>query len=391
MPWITHTMMSQRSEFVRIASQAGVNMRELCRRYQISAKTGYKWRRRFAQGGEAALADHSRRPKHSPRLISVAISERVIALRRQYPGWCGRKLRRRLQDLAEPTPAASTCTEILRRAHLLSSPALAVQPLQRFERVAPNELWQMDFKGHFPTQTGVRCHPLTVLDDHSRFNLVLAAAADQTAGTVQGALQAAFSLYGLPEAMLCDNGPPWGCPESVCPYSSLGVWLLRWGVRVLHGRPYHPQTQGKDERFHRTLDHELLSRHTWRDLAHCAEQFPRYRQIYNCERPHDSLAGATPLSRYRPSPRSLPAVLPPLEYPLHTVVRKVRTYGVITWFNRSWYIGRAFAGQSIGLRPSPQTDGLWEVYYGHQRLGYIDLRTPALPKHDLQSIYLPPL
>jgi len=390
MPWITHTMMSQRCEFVRLASQAGVNMRELCRRFRISAKTGYKWRRRFAEGGEAALVDRSRRPKHSPRLTGAARSERVIALHRQYAGWCGRKLRRRLRDLGEPAPAASTCTAILRRAGLLDSPAQAFGPMQRFERIAPNELWQMDYKGHFPTQAGVRCHPLTVLDDHSRFNLVLDAAADQTAGTVQRALQAAFSLYGLPESMLCDNGPPWGCPEPVCPYSSLGVWLLRLGVRVLHGRPYHPQTQGKEERFHRTLDHELLRRHTWRDLAHCAEQFPRYRQVYNCERPHDALGGATPVSRYRPSPRSLPASLPLLEYPRHTLVRQVRTYGVITWHNRTWYIGRAFAGQSIGLRPSPQADGLWAVYYGAQRLGHIDLRTPPRSKHQLQSIYQSP-
>lgn len=383
-------MMTQRCEFVRLASQPGVNRRELCRRFRISPKTGYKWLRRFAQGGEAALFDRSRRPQHSPKLISVTMSERVIALRGDNPGWCGRKLHRRLQDLGEQAPAASTCTEILRRANLLGPGSEAVKPVQRFERAAPNELWQMDFKGHFPTQAGVRCHPLTMLDDHSRFNLVLAAVGDQTAATVQSALHRAFSLYGLPEAMLCDNAPPWGCPEPVCPYSSLGVWLLRWGVSVRHGRPYHPQTQGKEERFHRTLDHELLSRHTWRDLAHCAEHFVRYRQVYNCERPHDALGGATPISRYRPSPRSLPAVLPVIEYPLHTLVRKVRTYGVITWHNRSWYIGRAFGGQSIGLRPSPQTDGLWEVHYGIHHLGHIDLRAPTSPKHQLQSIYQTP-
>ena len=136
MPWITHTMMSQRSEFVHLANQPGVNLRELCRRFKISAKTGYKWRQRFAAGGPAALMDRSRRPHHSPRLISVALGERVIALRRQYPGWCGRKLRRRLQDLGERAPAASTCTQILRRAQLLERPGQPVQPLQRFERAA---------------------------------------------------------------------------------------------------------------------------------------------------------------------------------------------------------------------------------------------------------------
>ena len=390
MPWITPTMMSQRSEFVRLASQAGVNMRQLCRRFQISPKTGYKWRQRYAAGGAAALGDQPRRPKHSPGVSDPAMSARVIALRTQYPSWCGRKLRRRLLDLGERAPAASTCTAILRRAQLLHPGGRPGGPLQRFERAQPNELWQMDFKGHFATQAGPRCHPLTMLDDHSRFNLVLHAAADQTAATVQPALQAAFQLYGLPEAILCDNAPPWGCPDPVCPYSTLGVWLLRLGIRVLHGRPYHPQTQGKEERFHRTLDFELLGRHTWRDLAHCAAAFPPYRQIYNCERPHDALAGATPVSRYRPSPRSLPAALLALEYPLHTLVRTVRACGFITWRGQTWYAGRAFAGQPVGLRPSPQTDGLWVVYFGPHPLGHIDLRTQAQPKHQLQSIYKTP-
>jgi len=162
------------------------------------------------------------------------VSDEVIALRRVQPAWGGRKLRRRLQDLGHVlVPSASTCTAILRRAQWLERAGQPVQPLQRFERAAPNELWQMDYKGHFPTQAGARCHPLTVLEDHSRFNVVLAAEADQTAATVQRALHAAFSLYGLPEAMLCDNGSPWGGPEPVCPYSTLGVWLLRRGGVLL--------------------------------------------------------------------------------------------------------------------------------------------------------------
>ena len=386
--------MSQRLEFVQLAEQAGVNFRQLCRRFRISAKTGYKWRRRYATGGVAALADRSRRPKRSPQTCAGERAAEVVALRQEHPSWGGRKLRRRLQDLQKKAvPAASTCTAILRRAALLATgPQAAPGPCQRFERPQPNDLWQLDFKGHFATQAGPRCHPLTMLDDHSRFNLLLTPLTEQTGAAVEPALRAVFAQYGLPNQLLCDNGPPWGASDPVCPHTSLSVALLRLGVQVIHGRPYHPQTQGKEERFHRTLHADLIARHTWRDLAHCAAEFPRFRQIYNCERPHDSLEGATPVSRYRPSPRSLPATLPAIEYPAGTTVRVLPRNGWLRFRAQTWYVGRAFGGQPIGLRPSAQADGLWEVCFDLHRLGSLDLRLPPQAPSADRSIYssLPP-
>jgi Integrase core domain len=198
-----------------------------------------------------------------------------------------------------------------------------------------------------------------------------------------------FEVYGLPEALLCDNGPPWAGPD--CKHTALTVWLLRVGVRVLHGRPYHPQTQGKLERFHRSLDRELLSQHTWRDLAHCAKKFPRFRELYNCERSHDSLQQAAPVSRYTASPRSLPATLPLIEYPSHYKILGVRSGGFVTFGGQTWLVGRAFAGLPVGLRPTP-ADGHWEVCFCHHRLGCLDLTAPRVPKHQLRSLQpIPPL
>lgn len=391
MPWHPTELMYQRLEFVLLAGQAGVNFRELCRRTGISAKTGYKWCKRHAAEGGAALADRPRRPKHSPGQCAPELAALVVALHRETT-WGGRKLRRRLLDLGHrEVPAASTCTQILRRAGCYDQRERpAPGPCQRFERAAPNQLWQMDYKGHFPMQNGTRCHPLTVLDDHSRFNLLLDPTGDQTGATVRQALTAAFSSYGLPEAILCDNGSPWGASEPACPYTSLTVWLLQLGVRVLHGRPYHPQTQGKEERFHRTLKSELLSQHTWQDLPHCRELFARYRHRYNCERPHDALRGDTPVRHYQPSRRPLPTTLPSPQYCSSVQVHRVRRFGMLTFAGQTWYVGRAFAGLSIGLRPSPQADGQWEVWFAHHRLGLIDLNQPPQPKHKLRSIYQHP-
>jgi transposase InsO family protein len=384
MPWRTETHMSQRLEFVILASQSGIAFSELCRRFAVSRKTGYKWLKRYRAGGAEALQDRSRRPHHRPKQVAQSMAETVIALRHE-TAWGGRKLRRRLQDLGHAqVPAASTCTQILRRADLLKKDG-AQGSTQRFERELPNELWQMDHKGDFATQAGQRCHALTVLDDHSRYNLVLDAAGNQRTATVQAALQAAFERYGLPEAILCDNGGVWGNLADGAGHTPLTVWLLRLGVRVLHGRPYHPQTQGKEERFHRTLERELLSRHTWRDLAHCQAQFLRYRQRYNHERPHDSLNGDTPASRYRPSVRAMPAQLPLPEYS-GMDVRVVRSKGVITFGNQTWSIGEAFSALPIGLRPSPQADGQWEAYFGFFKLGLLDLTSPKSAKHTIRRL-----
>ena len=209
MPWKVNDKMSLRLEFVTLAQHGEANLRQLCRRHGISPTTGYKWLARFKEGGVEALADQSRRPHKSPQQTVESLEAEVVALRREHPAWGGRKLQRRLRDLGKTDlPAPSTITNILHR-HDLIRPEESQQrePWQRFARSAPNQLWQLDFKGHFPLSSG-RCHPLTMLDDHSRFNVLLQACHDEKENTVQAALRRAFESYGLPDAILCDNGSP---------------------------------------------------------------------------------------------------------------------------------------------------------------------------------------
>jgi transposase InsO family protein len=287
--------------------------------------------------------------------------------------WGGRKIRAAMQRTGHAeVPAASTITAILRRHGKLGVRAGEHPgPYQRFEYAAPNELWQMDFKGHFPLPAG-RCHPLTVLDDHSRYAVGLAACGDEQDGTVRGRLVSVFRRYGLPLAMLMDNGSPWGDAGDQ-PHTVFTTWLLRLGVRVIHGRPRHPQTQGKDERFHRTLKAELLQARSFRDLAHCQGAFDSWRHLYNHHRPHDALALAVPADRYRPSPRPFPETLPPIEYGPGDVVRKVDQSGFISFKNRPWPIGKAFRGQPIAVRATSE-DGVFSVHYCTHRIAVIDLR-----------------
>lgn len=362
MPWQEVSTVSLRQEFITLVQYGTVSVSELCRRYGVSRKTGYKWLGRYRREGPAGLPDRSRRPHQYPGRTPAGLEAALVTLRQQHPAWGARKLRRRLQTLSgAPVPACSTVTAILHRHGLIAPEGPGGhQPWVRFEHPAPNSLWQMDFKGPVRTLAG-RCHPLGILDDHSRFNLCLRALPNEQTAEVQAALTATFRRYGLPDTLLADNGSPWGC-DWAHPYTPLTVWLLRLGVGVSHGRPYHPQTQGKEERFHRTLATELLRTQQWRDLAHCQAAFDRWRESYNTERPHDALALAVPASRYQPSLRAFPATLPPIVYPTGMAVRRVQQGGQLSVHGRTLRVPKAFAGYPVGLRPT-ETDGVFTVWF----------------------------
>jgi transposase InsO family protein len=378
MPWKECTAMSEREEFIALSLNKEGSMSLLCRRFGISRKTGYKWLARFKEGSTAALVDRSRRPHNSPTRSSVLLEQKVVELRKKHRGWGGRKIKRRLEDLGEvDVCSAGTMTAILRR-HDLIDPVASRQhrAFTRFEYPFPNDLWQMDFKGHFPLNAGGRCHPLTVLDDHSRYALVLKSCGDERTVTVQQHLIGAFERYGLPQRILCDNGSPWGSSGSSEHFTPLVLWLLRLDVGVIHGRPRHPQTQGKDERFHATLVAEVLRWHSFDDLQASQAVFDPWRETYNTQRPHEALDMNVPAQRYYPSSRSYPTTLPEIIYPKSDLVRKVSGNSGIILHGKRYGIGKAFRGQLIALRPTA-VDGLWEVYYCRHRVGSLDERAGA--------------
>ena len=374
MPWHEVNTMSLRREFVHLASEPGANIAQLTRRFAISRTCGYKWLTRFRAEGEAGLRERSRRPHTSPRQTPPAVEAAVVELRQADPAWGGRKLAVLLAEKGiAPVPAPSTITGILRRHRELDPQVSAEhQRWQRFEHPTPNALWQMDFKGHFPTLTE-RCHPLTVLDDHSRYALVLHACPDERTATVQGALIPAFRRYGLPAAILTDHGSPWG-DDADSPYTRLGVWLLRLGIEVWHGHPYHPQTQGKDERFHGTLQRELLRDRLFVDLADCQRAFDAWRERYNTVRPHESLGQQRPAYRYQLSPRPYPEVLPTIDYAVGALVRRVQLGGHLSFQGRQLHVPKAFVGQPVAVRPL-ERDGWVVVYFSSYPIAEIELTT----------------
>jgi transposase InsO family protein len=350
-----------REELCRLALVEGANRRELCRRFKVQPRILYKWLDRYRQEGAAGLSDRSRRPHRSPARTEPELEAAVLAVRRENPVWGGRKIAASLEREGVSAPSPSTVTQILRRSGI-AMVAPGQKGWKRFEQPAPNVMWQMDFKGDVPFGKG-RLHPLTVVDDHSRYAVVLHAADNERHMVVQNAVEAAFERYGLPQVMLTDNGSPWGDTGERA-LTKLGVWLIEHGVAPWHSAPYHPQSHGKNERFNRTLNAELLAGRTFADLAQAQRAFDAWRHRYNYHRPHDALNMAVPADRYRSSSRRFTLKVEPFEYGPDDIVRRVDNAAWISFGGRRMKASKALVGKHVAIRPT-ERDGVFDLVFRH--------------------------
>lgn len=371
MPWQEVTPMDSKLEFVQLAAKRDLTFSSLCKRFNISRKTGYKLLNRYLTEGESGLLEKPKRPHNIPHKTDRLLEEKILKIRDWKKTWGGRKIRRHLLNEGEgDVPAVSTITDILRRhGYINEEEAIKHHAYIRFVHEAPNDLWQMDFKGHFEFGEG-RCHPLTILDDHSRFSISLKACRGENSLTVKEHLIEAFRRYGLPQRMNMDNGTPWACTKGALRYTALSIWLIRLGINVSYSRIRHPQTNGKDERFHRTLKNELLQFHYFKTLEQAQKHFDVWRTEYNCIRPHEALNLDAPSAHYTPSKRAFPEHLAPIEYLDQDIIRKVDEVGKISFKNKDYFISQALKGEYIALRQ--KNENTVAVYFCNQQITSID-------------------
>lgn len=374
MPWKVLPMSDIRLVFVHQIRSLGKSVASTCREFGVSRNTAYKWLARFDHDPATPLADRSRRPHSSPTRTASDTEHLILDLRDRF-GWGPRKIRSRLLHTGHPMPSIRTCASILKRHNRLQPPMPAPsEELLRFERPAANQLWQCDFKS--PLEVGRRrITPFTVLDDHSRFLLALRGCTDLNARNAWQILWETFDQYGLPEEILCDNF--FGC-HTAPPLPSISWFesrLLRLGIRCIHGRPYHPQTQGKIERLHGTLERELWPRVRRGALDHFNADCEQWRTpIYNLLRPHEALGDLPPCSRYRPSARKRPQRFPELCYPEGSLLRKVSSVGDIRWHYYRILVGRGVGGEVVRLQ---ETESEIQVFYAQsliRRIALTDLK-----------------
>lgn len=372
MPWQESCAMDERVKFVIEVAQAEESMAELCRRYGISRKTGYKWLARSGVEGLGGLADRSCAAHHHPNQTPAELEAEILQLRAERPHWGPRKLLWRLQQLwpDRAWPSRSTVAELLRRSGLSASRRRrpASSPGQPFSGVdGPNATWCIDFKGWFRTGDGSRCEPLTLSDAFSRYLLRCQVVGSTGWAEVRPLLEAAFRAYGLPRAIRSDNGPPFA-GRGLGGLSRLSVWWLRLGIRLERTDPGSPQQNGRLERLHRTLKAETASPAAATLRAQQC-RFDGFRVDYNEHRPHEALGMATPGSCYEPSQRSYPSRLPEFEYPDDWQLRRVKQNGEIG-FCGPLFVSEVLSGETVALSP---VDGRhWILYFGPLPLAILD-------------------
>lgn len=379
MPWSVSDVMSIRLEFVAEALGRRRLFVSLCEQYGISEKTGYKWLARFRHEGPAGLADLGHRPRSCPHQTPPRQRELLAECRRAHPTWGARKLRSVLAEQHPELgwPAPSTITTLLHTAGLIRvrrrrrTPGPLDGPRGRGVAQEPNAVWTIDYKGQFRTRDGRWCYPLTVVDAASRFLLACVAHRTPSTTAVRAVLHQCFSHFGVPTAILSDNGPPFGAPRAPRGFSRVSLWLRTLGIAPRFIIPGHPEQNGRHERLHRTLKAEATTP-PQSTLRSQQARFDTFRAEYNSVRPHEALGQIPPARAYHPSGRAYRTRPEPLAYPAHFLQRRVTPAGLIWWHQQDVYLSQAFAGYTVGLDPVSSTH--FDVYFAEYLLGAVDLQ-----------------
>jgi putative transposase len=373
MPWRRIEPMEERKQFINLAMDRVINMKDLCSVFEISRKTGYKWLARYKENGIKGLEELSKAPKKPPNKTGEDVVEFILETRRRHPKWGPRTITYHAKKKARHLglPSETTIQNIIRRAGLSKKKRRrhkAKHPGRpSIVSTRPNELWTVDFKGEFKTRDGYYCYPLTIQDEYSRFMIACTAMYNTQHGGVFKAFKKAFKEYGLPEYIKSDNGAPFAT-VGLGRVSRLSIWLIRLGIQPILIEPGRPSQNGKHERMHRTLKDEATIPPSG-NLQAQQRRFNTWLQEYNYERPHDSLAGKYPSEVYEPSSRSFPSKLPEVEYPDHFEVRYVSKNHCFRWKCRAIIVCPALIGHYIGLEEI--NEGIWAVYYSWNRIGFL--------------------
>jgi putative transposase len=379
MPWQESCAMDERVRFI-VDRQSGTwTMTELCERYGISRRVGYKWLDRYRLEGAAGLVDRSHAPHVHGRTTAPNIVEAIIGLRRERPSWGPRKIVAKLEQRqpAVNWPSASTAGELLKRAGLVGGRRRRRRAPPRLgELTVPqyaNHVWGIDHKGWVRLGDGSRLEPFTVTDGFSRYLIGVSATSSTRQAECRPLLERAFQEYGLPEVIRSDNGTPFAS-AGITGLTTMSVWWIKLGIRHERIDPGNPQQNGRHERFHFTLLEAM--RPPSPNRAAQAQRFAAFVRDYNEERPHEALGQRTPASAYQRSPRSMPAHLPEPDYPAKAAVRQVRSNGEIKWRGDSIYICTSLIGEAIGIVETE--DGHWQVRFFDVPIGIIDKQTRKL-------------
>ena len=373
MPIQAVTKMDIREEIAILALDERLSVSEIARRFGVSRPTVRLWRDRYRELGRSGLIDRSHAPHSCPHKTSAEIEELIIAERIRW-GYGSKKILRRLQDQHPgiELPSRAAADGMLKRAGLVEPRRRRHQGQTPFARSftanEPGDLMTIDFKGQFRLGNGHYCYPLTLMDYSSRFLLECRALSSTALDGVWRALLSVFREYGLPKALLSDNGVPFAAANHAR-LSTMSVRLMQLGVQPVFSRPGHPQDNGVHERMHRDLK-ASATRPPEASFKKQQDRFDIFRREYNEERPHEALEMDRPVNHHRSSPRKMSSKISKWDYPPHFEKRKVSSVGTFKWNHKPLFIGQPLRGEYIGLEP---VDGRYQnIYYRNFLIGKLD-------------------
>ena len=378
MPWKEKTNEMLREEFVNEVRSHQKSKRALCREYGISRPTGDKWLRRAEN--DQGYKDRSHRTLGTPKnKIPQEMEDLLVARRKKEPGIGAVKLKVMLEREGEPNvPSHSTINAVFKRNDLITAEASdAAKTTERFEHEEPNQMWQVDFKGDFAMGDGKRCHPLSILDDHSRYCLCADALTNERRPGVQACFERVMRENGQPKIVLCDNGNPWGVQQS-SGFSGLEIWLMEHGILPMHIRAYRPRTQGKVERFNRSYKAERLNHYLPMDIEDAMRTRLEYQDFYNNIRPHHALGLDVPAAHYRHSEIEFREEIEEWSYSGKYEVRKIKNTGYLSFQNQGYYLSEGLGGKHIELRQSERKEEVYFLIFREFRIGVLNLKNRAI-------------
>ena len=374
MPWKEVHVLDERLKFINLCLEKKHPLAEICREFGISRPTAYKFLQRYNDEGPAGLHDKPRAPHAHPNSVSPDIEEQILKAKTAYPTWGPRKLRAWLQKKYQACcwPAPSTIGEILKRNGLTRKSRLRrkASPSSALTRPdGPNSVWTVDFKGWFRTKDGKKCHPLTIIDAHSRYIIRCQALSREDTDSAMPVFVGAFLEFGLPAVIRSDNGPPFAS-VAAGGFSRLSLWFLKMGIVPERIKPGHPEENGSHENMHRFLKADIIVNSPSENLHGQQRNFDRFVREYNEERPHEALGYKTPSELYVPSSYRFPLAAPKFTYSKEYTLRSVHKDGSIRWKRKDIYISEVFRRETVGLLPIH--DCYWKVYMGPVVVGVLD-------------------
>lgn len=388
MPWEEKTVEEARKEFVRRVLAKEASKSALCREYGISRVTGDKWLKRYEQG--LAMEDQSRAPFHTPNKISRDVEEHIIEMRKKEPAIGAKKIHQMMINDGKEPPAISTINAVLKRNNMISKQASqAAQHYIRFQKEEPNEMWQADFKGHFAMRNNIRCHPLSIIDDCSRYCLCCDAKENEQQESARESFINTFRTYGMPKSILCDNGSPWGNSQSTS-ITKFEVWLMELGILTLHIRMKYPQCQGKVERFNGSYKRERLNFYIPRDIDDAQRSREEYQNFYNNVRPHESLGMDVPAKHYKSSTREYPEKITPWEYESGGELRHIKSSGYLTFRGQGYYLSEGMGEKDVMIFPDKENDGLYDIVFREYIVAKLSLHDNSIRSRKVLLRYNDP-